>query len=235
MRGARRLTISLLAFLACAEAGASCLSLQSLDDENDNCLSNGKYVDAGISCFVGFEQRIKAETKKISGLLGESNALHVLGEKNSQSSGLSGSVSDYKIAGRTLDALIAAGRAARSSIDGYRRNIYGPEDFDAPPEVIGSPFEYLNSSPCYAEPRDMLKDMLDRTDAYIADLKRAKKEALTLRDASHDRDTKLGKAKGTRAPASARAVVNKGFKRKKQVEADSTITGVEEDRRKAGR
>jgi hypothetical protein len=221
----------LLAFSGAARAG--CIPLGKLDNEEDDCLNNGKYVESAISCFVDFESLVKAKAGVAAGQLEQSNAAHLANGKNSQANGEAGGASDYKIAVATLDGLIAAGKAARSSIDSYSKNIYFPEDFDAPPEVIGDPMGYLDSSPCYAEPRDMLQDMLQRADLYIADLERSRQAALAMLGTTSSRDTQLGAAADTRAPASAaRGRSGPALKGKKQRNPAPDITGVDNDKKK---
>jgi hypothetical protein len=221
------------------QAHAACFTAASLDNENDNCLSNGKYVDAGITCFTGFEAAVKKQSVVTSKLLGASNQAHVGGDANAQKSGMAGSQADYQIANATLDALIAAGKAARASLVSYSKDVYYPEDWDAPSEVIGDPVAYLNNSPCYAEPRDMLQDMVSRTDGYLNDLENAKKAATAMRDLSRDRDQHLDQLPGSqRAPASAAKGQGSGSVRGSGGPASngaSSITGVGQDREKRGK
>lgn len=229
------LRILILVALALAPAGAiACPSLNSLDNENDNCEANGKYVDAGIACFMDFEGMVRKDAGEAFVKMSQSNKKHVGSNRNSQASGMAGATADMKISEAALNALILAGKLALRNLDGYSRNIYFPEEWDAPPALIGNGLDYLNSSPCYAEPRDMLQDMQKRTANYIKDLENAKKAVVAMKAITTRRDQNLGNSSSltsVRQPSS-RGKMGAPVPARKQEKKGNTITGVEQDKAK---
>lgn len=187
---------SLIAFTEPSRAAApkplACTPVASLDNEEDDCDSNGKYVDAGMACLKALQDRIKAETGTARRQLRSSQNQNIGGGRNSQENTLAGATDGYQISQATLQGLIAAAKIAKANVDSYLGNIYYPEEFDAPREVIGDPEEYLNSEQCYAEPRDLLNDMLDKIDQHIADLEKAKAASAGLESGSTQNDAGLG-------------------------------------------
>jgi hypothetical protein len=228
----RALLVTTAVFLLTAASALACYSLEELDDENDDCSTNGKYVDAGIGCFLTFENKVKKEAGEAYVKMKASNKKHVMGDKNSQASGMAGTTANFKLSEAALDALIAAGKATLGNLDGYSKNIYFPEEWDAPEELIGNGLDYLNSSACYAEPRDMLSDMKKSTEEYIQDLERAKAAIQAMNGINTGNDTKIDNAVNMQQKP---AGVGKGtaYQFKKQPPAKkSKITGIEEDLKK---
>lgn len=228
----KTMILMLTALFLGASPALACPSLSSLDSEEDNCTDNGKYVDAGIGCFLEFEGMVKKDAGEAFVKMSQSNKKHVGGKANSQASGMAGATADLKISEATLDMLIAAGKIAQKSLDGYSRNIYFPEEWDAPEELIGNGLDYLNSSACYAEPRDMLQDMKDRTDRYVKDLEKAKKAVVAMKGVTDSRDQNLDSANNVRKPAGKGGKASAPVPARKQVQKRSTITGVEQDKAK---
>ncbi len=218
--------------LALPAQALACPSLARLDDENDSCEDNGKYVDAGAACFLDFEGMVKKDAGEAFVKMSQSNKKHVGGAKNSQASGMAGATADLKISEATLDLLIAAGKIAMKNLDGYSRNIYFPEEWDAPEELIGKGIDYLNSSPCYAEPRDILKDMNERTAKYVRDLEAAKKAVVAMKNITTTRDQNLDSAHVVRKPAATNGKGETRVPAKKASGKNSSITGVEQDKAK---
>jgi hypothetical protein len=236
----RSLWIAILcSLLTGAQARASCYSLEELDDENDDCSSNSKYVDAGIGCFLTFENKVKKEAGDTFTKMNASNKKFVMGSKNSQASGMAGTTANFKLSEAALDNLIKAGKATLGDLDSYSRNIYFPEEWDAPEELIGDGLEYLNSSPCYAEPRDMLSDMKKSTEDYIKELEAAKAAITAMKGVNTGNDAKIdnmaGQHMGQRKPASVKPAKGAALKPKKPTNGKSTITGVEEEKKKRSR
>lgn len=67
------------------------------------------------------------------------------------------------------ESVLAAAKAAKKQVSAYRDDIYYPEDWDAPEELIGDPVDFFDSQKCYAEARDSLKKAEETIDRYIAD------------------------------------------------------------------
>lgn len=65
------------------------------------------------------------------------------------------------------EAIVAAAKAAKKYVSAYRDDIYYPEDWDAPEELIGDPMDFFDSEKCYAEARDSLKKTEEAIDRYI--------------------------------------------------------------------
>jgi len=226
------LTFLTLLFIS-GQHALACPSLASLEDENGNCSTNGTYVDAGISCFTDFEKQVKRESGEAFAEMKASNKKFVMGDKNSQASGLAGANADFKLSEAKLNLLIAAGKVALKNIESYSRNIYFPEEWDAPEELIGNGLDYLNASACYAEPRDILNDMSERAAQYIQDLENAKAGVVSMRGTTTRREEKIDNISPTRKLSSSTSAQGAGYKNKKSVLKKSTVTGVDEDKKKS--
>ena len=72
------------------------------------------------------------------------------------------------------EKFLATAKIAKGYISSYRDNIYYPEDWDAPEELIGDPVDFLDSQKCYAEARDSLKKAEETIDHYISDYGRGR-------------------------------------------------------------
>jgi hypothetical protein len=225
------LASALLLLAPAAEASFSCLHPQQLDDANDTCEENGKYVDAGIDCLDQLEDLIEKTKSQTAQKLERSNRRHLGDGKNRQSSAFQGTSADYKIADKALNGLVRSAKQAKRHVSAYLDNIYFPEEFDAPEEIIGDGIEYLNSSPCYAEPRDMLRAMLSDIDRHIADLERAAADARTLNKQSVGRTDKLGQTEGQQGPAVRGPASGAPVKVRKKKKRDSDISGTERTRK----
>ena len=121
------------------KAQAACPSLQSLEDPNGNCMTNGSYVDAGISCFLAFEKLVKAKAGIAGSEMGKSNKKFVMGKSNSQKSNLKGASADFKIAAATLADLGVAApitAVAQQEISARMTTGAGEEDYSGMAKVI---------------------------------------------------------------------------------------------------
>lgn len=67
------------------------------------------------------------------------------------------------------DAILSSAKAAKKYVSTYRDDIYYPEDWDAPEELIGDPMDFFDSEKCYAEARDALKKTEETIDRHIAE------------------------------------------------------------------
>lgn len=72
------------------------------------------------------------------------------------------------------EKVLAAAKKAKEYVSSYRDNIYYPEDWDAPQELIGDPIDFFDSEKCYAEARDSLKKTESSIDRYIAEFGRGR-------------------------------------------------------------
>ena len=132
----------------------------------------------------------------------------------------------FRSAAATLDDLIQAGKSTLESINGYSRNLYFPEDWDAPATVIGPPWTFALKNPCFGEPREMLLDMKDRTQNYISQLEAAKKDVNAMNSRTEVREDQIDQATGTRKPAAkSNAKGTAELNRKKHRKIENTVTG----------
>jgi hypothetical protein len=70
---------------------------------------------------------------------------------------------------QSKEEILAAAKSAKKHVSAYRDDIYYPEDWDAPEELIGDPMDFFDSEKCYAEARDSLKKTEEAIDRYIAE------------------------------------------------------------------
>lgn len=133
----------------------NCRKLGELNEAVQDCGGNRKYLEAGQACLQAYKAFLSAEKESA---LRSLEALQagglVAGEKHSE-------------AVRTLGKVLDAGEAASESVKGYLANIVYPEDWDAPPEVIGNPADFFNSHKCYRESRDGLEALTEEIDLSV--------------------------------------------------------------------
>ena len=211
-----------------AAKGFTCSTARDLSRNAASCDDNGQYADAGIDCLEKLEKLIatKAAAAKIT--LQLSNAAHVGGGNAKQATSFLGSDADYKIAMAALDDMIASAKKARRNVDSYLDNIFFPEEFDAPEELIGDNLEFIKGSRCYAEPKGLIEKTVETIDQHIADLQRAKQSAAQLGAQSSDRLGKVGEGdlvRGVETPSTQSAVF--GAKPKGKEYRPSDVTGTE--------
>lgn len=209
-----------------------CHSVKDLSERTEDCEDNKYFAKAGADCMRAFDRAVKEQSDVVAKLLQASNQEQIDQAGNAQHHTFGGSASDYKIAVNNLNMLIVAAKIARATVDGYLNSIYYPEDFDAPPEVIGDPMEYLDNSACYAENEKSLKGILRDMDKKIVDLEKAKAAAAAMGKTSSGRqsqtdsltnDANVGAKEQGKAQAAPKG---------KAGSAKSTITGVEENKKK---
>lgn len=132
-----------------------CRRLAELNEAVQDCDGNRKYLEAGQACVQTFRAFMAAEKESaLRSLEAVQAGGLVAGPKHSE-------------AVQTLGKVLDAGEAAGESLKGYLANIVYPEDWDAPPEVIGNPADFFNSHKCYRESRDGLESLTEEIDLSV--------------------------------------------------------------------
>ena len=129
MRHFFRASFLLIFCLRPASAGAEghplCVPLSSIKEVKAfNCMDNHFYGQAGLDCLHALEAAIQSRAKVAMLQLAASNVQHVDRAGNAQTHDFQGANSDYEISQNALAELIAAAKAARSSVHQYKENIY---------------------------------------------------------------------------------------------------------------
>lgn len=240
MKNLAALTLTFTLLVPAAQAApaaaksSACSTARDLDKQAESCDDNGLYADAGFDCLEKLESLIQTKAAAAKITLQLSNAAHVGDGKAKQASSFLGSGADYKIAMAALDSMIASAKKARGTVGSYLNNIFFPEEFDAPEELIGDNMEFVKNSRCYAEPKSLIEKTLETIDRHIADLERTKQAAASLGAQSGDRFGKVGEGdleRGAAVPADAPAI--QGSKRKGKDFRPSDVTGTEKIKEKA--
>ncbi len=203
----------------------TCTNPERLNSEVQSCDGNSRYGEAGLSCTKQFEQLVQQQAGAASKKMGASNA----GVGSHQAQNFSGAASDYNISKETLDELIRAGEHTKTQVEAYLQNIVYPEDFDAPPAVIGDPIEFLDKEGCYSENRDGLENLLDTIDDHLEDLAKAKAASVARQDTSSGREGNLNNSlvKGAASTKAQGAKVPSG----KSQNGASDVTGTKPKRK----
>lgn len=229
----------MLAFLALLPATTlaappvfACRGLAGLKENAESCRDNKTFGQAGLDCYNALQRAIQARAAAAKAQMAASNVAKIDNAGNQQNHNFQGAHADYGISQDALTELIANARLAHGSVDGYLNNIIFPEDFDAPEELIGDMFEFIDSEPCYNENRLGLEDLKKRIEKNIKELEAAKAASLARANVSGHRETHTGSltqpvAHGA-AGIGAGTPVPSGHARNPA----SSITGVQEDKAK---
>ncbi len=223
----------LAANISAIAAPFDCVPLQKIEQASGTCADNGKYADVGMHCLDKLEDFIKTQNAKAQFLL-------VQADKNTnaaQTGTFAGANASYKIAADAFTEALTAAKRAQWYVTSYISNIYFPEDFDAPREVIGDPVEFLNKSQCYAEPRDILKLILGDISKHISNLEAAKTAALkgsflsTIQEGnlSQTKSLPTGSVMGGQGVSGGNAATGTGVKRPGIRPSD--ISGTKEEKK----
>jgi hypothetical protein len=224
-------------FLAPAFAGAAvkleCPAVDDFSNENMTCEENGKFGQAGVDCLSSLETAIKNQSAVAHKAMMGSNEKLVDKAGNAQTHNFHGSGADYALAQATLEELIASAKKAREKVESYHLNIFYPEDFDAPEEVIGDREEFIMDNPCFSENKLGLMDIVKKIDKDIADLEKTKALAMSKGATSGTRqegmqNSLVNGASNTKAAGAKAGAIPKGTSQN----GSSDITGVKEDQSK---
>lgn len=221
------------------KASQACPAIASLQEESaQECSDNGKMGQAGINCYQAFQKQVKTNSAAAQLSMYAANAASAQKQGNGQAEKFANSVGDFNASTAALDGLIAAGEQAHSNVDSYLHGIYYPEDYNMEEGVFekmyGSADEFLDGEPCFAENEKGLKDLIQRIDNDVAQLRktRAAVQAMRATTSGHQNDTTSlnEQAHGVSAGGAPQArPVQRGLS---SVPA-SSITGIEQDKAKS--
>lgn len=147
-----KIVVLLAALLLPAPAFAarlSCVSLDALDKRTEECKDNPQYTKAGQECLKKFEEFIARAAGIPVGSVRHGEDI------------------TKPLSSSQKEQINAAGKMAKKRVSDYRDNIYYPEDWDAPEELIGDPMDFFDSEPCYAKARDSLQKAEDKIDVLV--------------------------------------------------------------------
>jgi hypothetical protein len=131
------------------ESMGACSSLKELDAKSDECADNKNYLDAGKSCVRMFETVVSNITKV---------PIDELAKTADKSK---------KISKAQSEQIFTDAKKVKSILSAYRDNIFFPEDWDAPEEVIGEADKFLYSHRCYSQANEGLRKMEENIDSYV--------------------------------------------------------------------
>jgi len=227
--------LALLSTEARAGASFACAALDSIKEVTAfECDDNHFYGQAGLDCLHSLESAIQSRAALAAKQMAASNAEHVDQAGNAQTHNFQGSNGDYSLSDEALAELIANAKAARENVDQYLNNVYYPEDWDAPEELIGDTNDFLDDNECYADNRDGLRQVKKKIEGYIDQLQAAKTASLERAKISSERNVGQDSLNvqivkgGTSGEGSGVKDVPKGH----SPTPASTITGVHEDAEK---
>lgn len=208
----------------------ACPTTESFEEDVKECEDNGKIAQAGIDCTTSLEKAIQEQSAVAAKAMSASNTKIVDKGGNAQTHNFAGSGADYAITQATLAELIAAAKKARNQVEDYHMNIYYPEDFDAPEEMIGDPEEFIAESECFGENKRGLMGLVDKIDRHIADLEKTKAlaSAKGLTSGSRQEGMQNSLVKGAKDTKAVGSKTPKGT----STNGKSDITGVKEDKQK---
>jgi len=210
----------------------SCPDTQKIEEEAEVCEDNGKFGEAGIECLSSLEKAIREQSALAKKSMMNSNAALIDKAGNAQTSNFAGSGADYRIAQKTLEELIDQAKNARAKVESYHLNIFYPEDFDAPEEVIGDVEEFLEESECFSENKNGLMKIVDKIDKHIADLEKTRiassQKGVTSGNREEGMQNSLVNGVSNTKGQGAAVPVPAG----KSQNGTSDITGVQEDKNK---
>lgn len=150
------LVLSLFISASALGGEVKCQSLKALDKISGECNDNINYVNAGKECLKNLEAFIFSQTKLSVNKVRELSAKTELDSK-------------------VVRKVIRESKSVFDVIKAYRLNIFYPEDWDAPEELIGDGEAFLNSQRCYSQANNSLKSNEETVTLYIkkfSDLKK---------------------------------------------------------------
>lgn len=154
----KMILIALLSLSPATQAAPAldCPSLESLEALAEDCGGNLHFARAAQKCSRSLETALLKTQLDITA------GLQVPGD------------APAKAFENALSNALALAERAREQVAGYRASIYFPEDFDAPEEVIGNAFEFLDANACYAENERYLDGLSSQISAQASLLQKAK-------------------------------------------------------------
>ncbi len=138
-----------------AALAIDCRKPDELNESVQDCAGNRKYLEAGRACVKAFQVFLLSEKEEALKNMAALQAGGVLSE------------GQHTKAVRTLSRVIEAGDEASGNVKAYLSNIVYPEDWDAPPEVIGNAADFFNSHKCYRDSRDGLEALAEEVDSSV--------------------------------------------------------------------
>jgi hypothetical protein len=217
------------------EAAFASFGCQDLDELNagvKNCQGNRAYVDSAQDCLDRFDTFVGTGSKALA------KALQSAGEAtdksgNSQLNYYGNDGTDLGISLADVTKMIARGEKTSELLEDYLDNIVFPEEFDAPPSVIGNdPEAYFNANKCYAEAKKGIEDLLDKLDGQLDKLDDTKDALAKFAKTNSGRTTNSGSLGSQNNPQLQQQDKTKAVKTKKtgnSANPSSNVTGVEED------
>lgn len=157
----------LLLFTAESSFASYCASPAAFRPRVQDCDDNEYVAEAAVLCLDKLEAAVKGATKDLQGAAGK------LAQTNNQQSSQTESSGYYGLSQDKLNALLAAGQAARAEVLAYQDEVKWPEDWDNE-EITGTSdkdfAEFLASEPCHNDAKQLIDRIVQEIDKHLADL-----------------------------------------------------------------
>lgn len=204
----------------------SCQAAEALKESADSCEDNELYAEAAVICLEQTENLVKEKSEALKKSL---EALRT--NSNQQTQKLSEAQKSYATQEEELLRLIETVKTTSDQIKGYANDIVYPEHWDHE-ESITDYNEFFESEACYAENRETLFEALEDADIMKSELM----DTLALARSLKARSTKSGAGLDSLSAPAVKSTTGAGavdqVKNGKSKNDSSTITGVEEDKKK---
>lgn len=204
-----------------AEASTPCAGFAALDLQMGRCEDNAELGEAALACVRAYRDRIKTAQATV---LAQFQA-QIEKMKKEQNDSFDRTQAGYENARRTLQQLIAEGEQAKLSVDDLYNNLYFPADADEP-EITGkSHDDYLNTTECFATPRNVLNQSKAMIDHMRTQLQQLEQVALGKQDRSGTRSVNVDTLTGGKVGNSVGAGAGKAVPMGRHPAQSSDISG----------
>lgn len=157
----------LLLFTAESAFASYCASPAAFRPKVQDCDDNEYVAEAAVLCLDKLEAAVKGATKDLR------TAADKLAVTNNQQTSQTDSSGYYGLSQDKLNALLAAGQAARAEVLAYQNEVKWPEDWDNE-EITGTSDhdfeEFLASEPCHHDAKTLIDRIVQEIDKHLADL-----------------------------------------------------------------
>lgn len=188
MKNSLTMLILLASISPLAEAANYCALPNSILSHVEDCTDNEYVSEAAVLCLTKLQNEIKVAQAAVQ----TTTAANSAQARNSQSSLENNAHKDYKFSKVTLDMLIKNAGAAQNEVIAYESILAMPEDFDEPDITGMSTEEYLKSTPCHFENKQVIRDVAEDIDFILSDLEFARDSGENLESATGGHENNLG-------------------------------------------
>lgn len=218
-----------------AWAGLFCRSAEGIEAELELCDDNVKFAQAAEACRNEYLKAVKAEQARLGKSLRKS--VTATADAGAQKSSEATSAASYDASITRLDTLIARGVSTHAEEMAYVARFLPP--FHWPTAQLGpmprrddpALWKAYDGEFCFGENKETIDHMVKDVDDAVADLRKARKEAVELKAASLAHRASLGNDAARAVTGGKGESAQGGGGTPKSGASD--ITGVEQDKEKA--